>query len=205
MWCCAALVVALLVPCGERTTHAHLATWGSWDITKRNLDRLFPESTKYLRKKYVYSSKEIENIEAFLGFALYPEDKTPEFYIAVKEESGRQKLLGVAIFIDPRSQPKIVGGEVVRLEVGVGVDTRGRIENVMLYDYTGNQALTAPDFLGQFRGRSLEQEFTLDVASGKESAKFPTLRAVRGDEEDCQLIANAAREALYLMKVALGQ
>ncbi|MBH23176.1 MAG: hypothetical protein CMH57_01700 [Myxococcales bacterium] len=204
----AALAAALASLSGlalSRPAAAHLATWGSWDITRTNLGVLFPKATRYLRKRYAFSEAEVRGIESFLGFTLYPEDRTPEFYIAVRERDGRRELLGVALFIDPRVKPRVVGGEVVRLEVGVGVDNKGRIARVAIYDYKGDPALTSDAFLGQLRGRTLEHDFTVSAKAAKGRGGLPAISPVPGEPEESQLIANAAREALYLMKVALGR
>jgi hypothetical protein len=175
---------------------AHLATWGSWEVTKKNLDVLFPNATKYLRKNYVYSSAEVAALEKSLGFDLYPEDRTPQFYIAVKETGGVRTLLGVALFVDPRVKPKVVGGVTQRLEVGIGVDNKGRVTAVAVYDYRGDRALTKPKFLNQLIGRALSDAFKVGPDA---------IRPVKGEEEESQLVANAAREALLLMKTALGK
>lgn len=66
-------------------------------------------------------------LEQQLGFELYPEDETPEFYVA-HDRAGQ--CLGVALFIDPRTKPKILDGSVSTLEVGIGVDARGAINRV---------------------------------------------------------------------------
>ena len=82
---------------------AHLAKWGSWEITHRNLSKLFPEAdpNAWRIKRYQYSEKEVALLEKELGFELYPEDKTPEFYVAHDDQGS---FLGVAIFIDPRTK-----------------------------------------------------------------------------------------------------
>lgn len=175
--------------------NAHLATWGSWAITHRNLMQLFPDAAPagWKIKRYQYSKAEIALLQKELGFELYPEDKTPEFYIA-HDEGGN--LLGVAIFIDPRTKPKILDGGVLTLEVGVGVNARGEIDRIKVYDYRGNVELTKPAFLDQLRGKTLGDEFSMGRAG---------LRAVAGEPEESQLVANAGHEALLLMKVALGR
>lgn len=174
---------------------AHLAKWGSWAITHRNLMQLFPDAAPaaWKIKRYQYSDAEVKLLEKKLGFELYPEDKTPEFYIAHDESGG---LLGVAIFIDPRTKPKILDGGVLTLEVGIGVNARGAIDRVKVYDYRGNVELTKAGFLDQLRGKGLDDEFTMGKGG---------LRAVEGEPEESQLVANAGREALLLMKVALGR
>ena len=174
---------------------AHLAKWGSWEITHRNLTKLFPDAdpNAWRIKRYQYSEKEVAVLEKELGFELYPEDKTPEFFIASDAEGN---FLGVAIFIDPRTKPKVLDGSVLTLEVGIGVDARGEINRVRVYDYRGDIRLTEHEFLTQLEGRGLDDSFTM----GKSG-----LAAISGEPEESQLVANAGFEALLLMKVALGR
>ena len=189
---------------GERA-EAHLATWGSWDITQKNLTVLFPRATTWLRKKHAFSESEVETIEKALGFSLYPEDRNPEFYIAIDDSGGKKKLLGVAIFIDPRVEARVEGGEVIRLEVGVGVDKAGRVARVALYDYKGNPAMAEAAFLSQLQGRDLRNSFVVAAAGGPDGAGRAKIKPVSGEKQESQLVANAAFEALYLMKIALGR
>jgi hypothetical protein len=192
------VTLALALALGAaRPARAHLATWGSWDVTRRNLDRLFPGARRYLQKRYTFDDAQVGAIEKFLGFKLYPEDRTPVFFVAMTVEDGREKLLGVGLFIDPRVEPRVVGGQAVRLEVGVAVDEAGRVARVLLYDYKGKRELTEPAFLDQLKGRSLASKFTVGGPGSD-------LRAVPGEEGESQLVANAAREALFLMQTALG-
>jgi hypothetical protein len=174
---------------------AHLAKWGSWEITHRNLMKLFPDAdpNAWRIKRYQYSDPEVKYLEAQLGFELYPEDKLPEFFIA---QDATGNFLGVALFIDPRTKPKILDGGVLTLEVGIGVGADGKINRIKVYDYRGNLELTKDTFLNQLRGRTLESSFTM----GKDG-----LVAVAAEPEESQLVGNAAREALLLMKVALGR
>ena len=177
--------------------HAHLATFGSWEITEAYLKQLFPEATSFLRRQDSYSPDQVAQIEAALGFQLNPEDKDPEFYIAIDETQGQRRLLGVAIFIDPRVESRLLEGAVVRMEVGIGVDSRGRISRVRLYDYRGSRELTQNAFLNQFIGRTLDDSF--DVGPDEE------IKPVTAEPLESQLVADAARNALYLMKVSLGR
>ncbi len=174
---------------------AHLAKWGSWEITHRNLMKLFPDAdpNAWRIKRYQYSVREVEFLERELGFELYPEDKQPEFFVA-QDRAGA--FLGVAIFIDPRTKPKILNGGVLTLEVGIGVDAAGQINRIRVYDYRGNVELTQDAFLDQLRGKTLESNFEMGKGG---------LAAVAGEPEESQLVSNAGREALLLMKVALGR
>lgn len=174
---------------------AHLATFGSWEITREYLGELFPEATDFLARSVTYSPTQIAAIEKVLGFSLYPEDTTPTFYIAVRESAGKRSLLGVAIFIDPRIQPKILGGALLRLEVGIAVNSKGEIHRIRVFDYRGDLALTRHDFLDQFRGMTLKDSFKVGTR----------VKPVEGEVEESQLVANAAKEALYLMQISLGR
>lgn len=176
---------------------AHLATFGSWEITRGYLLEIFPEATNFLKRKETYTTQQVAEIEAYLGFTLYPEDKTPEFYIAIDESGGKKRLLGVAIFIDPRVQSRLLAGQVTRIEVGIGVDSKGAVHRVRLFDYRGSRALTQAAFLDQLVGKTLESDFSVGIDK--------SIKPVAGEEEESQLVANAAREALYLMKVSLGR
>jgi hypothetical protein len=191
-------VVALSAGCALAATpaYAHLATFGSWEITRRYLLELFPEATNFMKRRDAYTPKQVEQIEAYLGFKLYPEDKNPEFYIAIDESGGKRRLLGVAIFIDPRVQSRALEG-VVRIEVGIGVDPAGKIHRVRLYDYRGHRALTEARFLDQLRGMTLEDDFSVGADR--------RIKPVAEEPEESQLVANAAREALYLMRISLGR
>lgn len=187
--------LAAIVGSVPEPAQAHLAKWGSWEITHRNLMKLFPtaDPNGWKIKRYQYNDKEVELLEKQLGFELYPEDKTPEFFIASDADG---KFLGVALFIDPRTKPKVLDGSVLTLEVGIGVNAKGEISRVKVYDYRGNIELTKDAFLGQLKGRTLDSTYVM----GQDG-----LKPVEGEPEESQLVANAGREALLLMKLALGR
>lgn len=174
---------------------AHLVTWGSWQISHRNLMKLYPEADPFAWriKRHSYSNDEAARLEQALGVGLYPEERVGEFYIAFDR---RGRVLGVATFIDPRSRPKIVGDAILSLDVGVGVDLTGRIDRLRVYDYRGNASLAQDDFLRQLRGRTLASSFTMD-ADG--------LVSIPGEPDESQLVATAAYEGLLFMQVALGR
>ncbi len=187
------LLMCLALP--ARPSEAHLAKWGTWEITHRNLMKLFPDAdpNAWRIKRYQYSDPEVKFLEAQLGFELYPEVKQPEFFIA---QDAAGDFLGVAIFIDPRTKPKILAGGILTLEVGIGVNAAGKINRIKVYDYRGNLELTKESFLDQLRDKTLDSNFVM----GKDG-----LSAVASEPEESQLVGNAAREALLLMKVALGR
>lgn len=174
---------------------AHLVTWGSWEVTHRNLMKLYPDADPFAWriKRHTYTDAEAARLENALGVALYPEERSGEFYVAL---GATGRVLGVATFIDPRSRPKILDDAILSLEVGVGVDLAGRVDRVRLYDYRGDAALTEDDFLRQLRGRTLASSFAMDTEG---------LVSIEDEPEESQLVATAAQEALLFMQVALGR
>lgn len=174
---------------------AHLVTWGSWEATHRNLMKLYPDADPFAWriKRHTYTDAEAARLENALGVALYPEERSGEFYVAL---GATGRVLGVATFIDPRSRPKILDDAILSLEVGVGVDLAGRVDRVRLYDYRGDAALTEDDFLRQLRGRTLASSFAMDTEG---------LVSIEDEPEESQLVATAAQEALLFMQVALGR
>ena len=174
---------------------AHLVTWGSWEVTHRNLMKLYPDADPFAWriKRHTYTDAEAARLENALGVALYPEERSGEFYVAL---GATGRVLGVATFIDPRSRPKILDDAILSLEVGIGVDLAGRVDRVRLYDYRGDAALTKDDFLRQLRGRTLASSFAMDTEG---------LVSIEDEPEESQLVATAAQEALLFMQVALGR
>lgn len=174
---------------------AHLVTWGSWEVTHRNLMKLYPDADPFAWriKRHTYTDAEAARLENALGVALYPEERLGEFYVAL---GATGRVLGVATFIDPRSRPKILDDAILSLEVGIGVDLAGRVDRVRLYDYRGDAALTKDDFLRQLRGRTLASSFAMDTEG---------LVSIEDEPEESQLVATAAQEALLFMQVALGR
>ena len=90
----------------------------------------------------------------------------------------------------------MLNGGILTLEVGIGVNTKGEISRVRVYDYRGNLELTKDKFLGQLKGRTLDSNYEMGKGG---------LKPVEGELEESQLVANAGHEALLLMKTALGR
>lgn len=139
---------------------AHVAAHAQWDETHRRLSVLYPEADprRWRVKRYTYSRREIRRLERTLGFTLDAGDRSPAFYVA----HGRNgEFLGVAIFLAPHTGAAAAGDPS---HVGVGVDARGQIQRVRVFD----------------RGR-------------------------RSIAEQSEIVAAASREALVMMKIALGR
>ncbi|MEM6989761.1 MAG: hypothetical protein AAF721_04675 [Myxococcota bacterium] len=180
---------------GSCTARAHFSANPEWPQAHRKLHQLFPtaDPNGWKIKRHRFDDEQAAALEKQLKYALYPADRDAVFYIAQDREG---QLLGVAVLLDPRPTPKVVDGAVVPLEVGVAVDAKGSIQRMHVYGEAGKSALGEATFLDQFIGRTLGCTFKLGKKTGLQPAP---------DAEDSQLVANAARESLLLMNLALGR
>ncbi len=192
--CVLAVVVGLV---GPSVSSAHIAPTGEWAATYRHLQRLFPkadpDSWRILR--YQISEDNAQRLERDLGFEPTPHDRRPTFYVA-RDERG--EFLGVAMFVTPHIEAAAADGHRhdghAHFEVGVAVAPDGSLAALHPYEVGEATALRAPAFLEQFQGRTLASSFQigedLDAAAG-----FPL---------SSQHVADAARESLLTMQLALG-
>lgn len=181
---------------------AHLSTFGSWETTEKHLNTLFPSATKYRVKSDKYSKAQITKIQDKLGFQLYPEDLAPTFYLAFREGGGKKHFLGVAIFIDPR----LTNESVARFDVGIAVDTLGKIHRIRIFENRTYRNLAEASFLDQFVGFDNMSNFDLaDGFTGPIYRAGENVKSVTNAKKESQLVSNAAFEALYLMKISLSK
>ncbi len=196
------LVSFIIIVFVSANASAHLSTFGSWETTENHLNSLFPDATKYRIKSDKYSAAEVKKIEDKLGFQLYPEDLTPTFYLAFNEEGEKKTFLGVAIFIDPRLENE----SIARFDVGVAVDTLGRVRNIRIFENRTFRDLAAPAFLDQFQGFNDKSNFDLAPNfTGPNHANTKKVKSVTNADQESQLVSNAAFAALYLMKISLSK
>lgn len=190
---CARLLATALVLTAT-PAQAHLRKHDAWSDTLVRLAKLYPEADPngWTIERHAFSEEEVAVLEKKVGFSLYAADKEPSFFLA-HDDNG--KFLGIALLIDARSVPKVVEGKVMALDVGVGVDAGGRIAKLELLDYAGSPALGERTFLDQLVGRNLSCGFKVGKGGMTPATDEP---------KESQLVADAAREALIVMRQALG-
>lgn len=173
---------------------AHLRKHDAWQDTLVRLAKLYPEADPngWTIERHAFSEEEVVALEKELGFSFYAADKEPSFFLAHDEEG---KFLGIALLVDARSVPKVVEGKVMTLDVGVGVDARGQIARLEVLDYAGSAALGQRTFLDQIVGRNLSCSFKVGKGG---------ITPATDEPKESQLVADAAREALIVMRQALG-
>ncbi len=92
------------------------------------------------------------------------------------------------------AKPLLIQGKQTRLLVGV--NESGRISRVKL---EGNDLINQ-DFLSQFEGKRLRDSFEIAKSLDDILYEPSRVKAIRGDIETSQLIANAVKEALSSAK-----
>jgi|GEM_PF-1414901 len=187
-------LLALAFALAAIPAQAHLRKHDTWHDTLVRLSKLYPEADPngWTIERHAFAEEEVTALEKELGFSLYAADKEPSFFLAHDTEGA---FLGIAILIDGRSVPKVVEGKVMTLDVGVGVDARGRIAKLEVLDYAGSAVLGERAFLDQIVGRNLSCSFKVGKGGMTPATDEP---------KESQLVAEAAREALVVMRLALG-
>ena len=185
------VVVATLALAFSSTTpaRAHVVQWETRQATRESLMVLFPTADPYgfHIKHHRFDDAQVRRLAAE-GVVIDPAQRDATFYVAY---DYNRSLLGVAVFLAP---PPLAGADARPLRVGVAVDDRGVIRRVHLYQ--GNLGRYGQAFLDRLAGRDLSANFALDGVD---------LCPVDAMSDDCQRIAAAGREALVLMKIALGR
>lgn len=175
--------------------HAHITSGANWEETKSHLETLFPTAQKFLHKVVHLTILQIGNISKELNFTLYPEDKVPVIFTAIGNHSVP---LGLAMLVDPRTDPEHFKLVRHKLQVGVAVSLKGQIHGVSIYQWKGHPDIATPVFLSQFKNRKLTDSFKV----GQESNH---IKPVLGEEPVCQLVANSAKEALVFIHSVFGK
>ncbi len=174
--------------------YAHLASW-SWEETKEKLEVLFPEGTRFLQKKIPYSAFQVTEIASKLNFTLHPEDKVPVFFTAIGPHSVP---LGVAIFVDPRTESEHYKISKGKVEIGVAINLKGKVKSLQIFNWTGVPEIAQPIFLKQFYSKSPNDTFKVGDTE-------KSIKPIQGEEMTCQLISSGIYEGLIFLFEAFGK
>ncbi len=115
------------------------------------LTAIFPMAKKFVERRVSLTAENVASIEKDLGAALLAADREPIFYIPI---SGEKKPLGLALFAGVTGPRGLIQG-------GVGVDMKGKIVKVALYEHKETPAIADAAFLEQFAGMGIEAAFTV--------------------------------------------
>ena len=162
------------------TASAHQKGWPG-----KRLREAFPEANKFTSQQVTLSADQISRIEQAIGEKLEPESRVPTFFPGLNKAGEKR---GFVLFADQT-------GENGKIEMGVAVDTQGIIRNVVIYTSREDRRIRQPEFLDQFKGKSM-----------KDTLKLGTdLTPVPGAEKASQAIVTGVRKVLLIKQEAFGE
>lgn len=140
------IMAVLILTLTPTILFGHQKTWPG-----KQLKETLPEASRFTSQQANLSGTQVEKIERALKTRLTPEDKRPTFYPAFR---GDQKI-GMVIFVDETGQNGII-------EIGVALDTLGRILSVKILEHRERSGIKREEFLKQFAGKSSKEAVTLE-------------------------------------------
>ena len=138
---------------------------------------IFPEAKKFVQRKVVLTADKLASIEEKFGAKLRAEDQQPIFYIPIREK----KPMGLVLFVGVEGPNGIIEG-------AVGLDMRGKVVKVEIYEHKEPDAIAADGFLNQFIGMGIDNAFRV----GKD------VEAAEGYEDASQAVALIPKKTLVM-------
>lgn len=139
--------------------NAHETEWPG-----QKLAAIFPEAKKFVQRNAVLTPDKIAAIEKELGTKLRVEDQKPIFYIPISE---KKKPMGLVFFADAKGPLGVIEG-------AVGLDMKGKVVKVAVYEHKESDAIVGDEFLKQFVGMGIDNAFKVgedvEAADGHEAA-----------------------------------
>ena len=148
------------------------------EYPSKKLDSIFPEAKKFVQRSVVLTKDKITSIEKELGSKLRKEDLKPIFYIAISKE---KKPLGLVLFVDVQGPSGVIDG-------GVGLNMKGKVIKVEVYDHKESEAIASDKFLKQFIDKGIDDKFEV----GKD------ITAVKGQEEASKSVTLMPKKTLVM-------
>ena len=122
---------------------AHETEWPG-----QKLATIFPKAKKFVQRSAVLTSEKIATIEKELGTKLRAEDLKPIFYIPLDDK----KPMGLVLFSDIKGPRGVIEG-------AVGLDMKGKVVKVEIYEHKETDAIAGEKFLKQFIGMGIDDTF----------------------------------------------
>ena len=139
---------------------------------------IFPKAKKFVQRNPVLAPDQISSIEKELGVKLRSEDLKPVFYIPI---SDKKKPMGLVLFADALGARDVIQG-------AVGLDMKGKIIKVEIYEHKESDAISREEFLGQFIGMGIDDAFKVGV----------DIAAIEGHEDASNAVALIPKKTLVM-------
>lgn len=157
--------------------NAHETEWPG-----EKLAAIFPKAKKFVQRNAVLTPEKIKSIEKELGSKLLKEDQKPVFYIPINDQ---KKPMGLVLFVDVKGPRGTIDG-------AVGLNMKGKVVKVAIYEHKESEVITSEKFLKQFIGKGIDD----DLEVGKD------IEAIKGQDEATKSVILLPRKTL-LMSYAL--
>lgn len=126
-----------------------LSTARDTEVSGQKLRAFFPTAKKFVKRDVVLTAEQIGSIEKELGAKLQSEDLKPIFYILLDDKN---EPMGLVL----RSNTKGPNGVI---EAAVGLNMRGKVVKVDIYEHKETVAIVGAEFLEQFVGMGIDDTF----------------------------------------------
>ena len=123
---------------------AHETEWPG-----QKLAAIFPKAKKFVQRSAVLTPEKISAIEKELGTKLRAEDLKPIFYIPLND---KKKPIGLVLFSDIKGPRGVIEG-------AVGLDMKGKVVKVEIYEHKETDVIAGEKFLKQFIGMGIDDTF----------------------------------------------
>ena len=138
---------------------AHETEWPG-----QKLSTIFPKAEKFVQRSVILTADKRASIEKELGTKLLPEDLKPIFYIPLND---KKKPMGLVLFSDIKGPRGVIEG-------AVGLDMKGKVVKVAIYEHKETDAIADEKFLKQFIDMGINDTFKvgegIEAIDGHEAA-----------------------------------
>ena len=173
LWVFTLLASVLLMVSLPMQSDAHETEWPG-----QKLKAFFPMAKKFVQRSVVLTSAKIAAIEKELGSKLRKEDHKPVFYIPL---NAKNRPIGLVLFADTQGPRGVIDG-------AVGLNMKGKIVKVTVYEHKESDAIASEKFLKQFIGMDIDSTFKV----GKD------VKAVKGQEAASEAVALLPKKTLIM-------
>ena len=148
------------------------------ESSDQKLAVIFPKAKKFVQRNPVLAPDTIVSIERKLGVKLRAEDLKPTFHIPIND---KKKPMGLVLFADANGPRGVIKG-------AVGLDMRGKVVKVEIYEHKESDAIAAEGFLKQFIGMGIDDAFKVEV----------DVEAINGHEDASNAVALIPKKTLVM-------
>ena len=148
------------------------------ESSDQKLAVIFPKAKKFVQRNPVLAPDKIVSIEKELGVKLRAEDLKPTFHIPI---NNKKKPMGLVLFADAKGPRGVIKG-------AVGLDMRGKVVKVEIYEHKESDAIEAEGFLKQFIGMGIDDAFQVGV----------DVEAINGHEDASNAVALIPKKTLVM-------